>query len=79
MFTPPRPFGRPARFVAFLASPAAADINGQGFVVWGSEVILYEGWHPVGTIAKDGEAFTIEELIARKDELFGGRPRTPEG
>jgi len=65
----------PARFVAFLASPAAAEINGQGFVVWGSEVTLYEGWHPVGTIRKDGAAFSLEELIARQSELFGDRPR----
>lgn len=69
----------PARFVTFLASPAAAEINGQGFVVWGSEVVLYEGWHPVGMIQKQGDAFTIEELIARKDELFGDRPRAPLG
>jgi NAD(P)-dependent dehydrogenase (short-subunit alcohol dehydrogenase family) len=69
----------PARFVAFLASPAAAEINGQGFVVWGSEVILYEGWHPVATIQKEGSAFTIDELIARKGDLFGDRPRSPEG
>jgi 3-oxoacyl-[acyl-carrier protein] reductase len=68
----------PARFVAFLASPAAADVNGQGFVVWGSEVVLYEGWHPVATIAKQGEPFGLDELIARKDELFGSRPRAPE-
>jgi NAD(P)-dependent dehydrogenase (short-subunit alcohol dehydrogenase family) len=68
----------PARFVAFLASPAAAEISGQGFVVWGSEVILYEGWHPVGTIQKDGAAFTLDELIARKGELFGDRPRAPQ-
>jgi 3-oxoacyl-[acyl-carrier protein] reductase len=68
----------PARFVAFLASPAAAEINGQGFVVWGSEVTLYEGWHPVGTIRKDGAAFTLDELIARQSELFGDRPRGPQ-
>jgi len=65
----------PARFVAFLATPAAAEINGQGFVVWGSEVTLYEGWHPVGMIRKDGAAFSLEELIARQSELFGDRPR----
>jgi NAD(P)-dependent dehydrogenase (short-subunit alcohol dehydrogenase family) len=67
----------PARFVTFLASPEAGDINGQGFVVWGSEVTLYEGWHPVGTIQKEGAAFSLDELIARQSELFGDRPRTP--
>ena len=32
----------PAQLVTFLASEAAGDINGQGFVVWGGEVTLVQ-------------------------------------
>ena len=35
----------PAQLVVFLASEAAGDLNGQGFVVWGGEVMLVGGWH----------------------------------
>jgi NAD(P)-dependent dehydrogenase (short-subunit alcohol dehydrogenase family) len=68
----------PAQLVTFLASPAAADINGQGFVVWGGEVSLLKGWHAVGQISTPGAAFTVQDLIARKDELFGKQSRQPE-
>ena len=68
----------PAQLVAFLASDAAADISGQGFVVWGGEVALVKGWHQVSQISTPGAAFTAADLIARKDELFGSHPRQPE-
>jgi len=67
----------PAQLVVFLASDEAADINGQGFVVWGGEVALVKGWHQVNQISKPNAAFTAHDLIARKDELFGDRPRQP--
>lgn len=67
----------PAQLVTFLATEEAGDINGQGFVVWGGQVALVKGWHFVGQIAKD-DAFTVSDLIARKDELFGKNAKEPE-
>ncbi|HXQ23124.1 MAG TPA: SDR family NAD(P)-dependent oxidoreductase [Candidatus Acidoferrales bacterium] len=67
----------PAQLVTFLATEAAGDINGQGFVIWGGEVMLVKGWHQVSQISKPGAAFTAQDLIARKDELFGTLPRQP--
>ena len=68
----------PAQLVTFLATEAAADINGQGFVVWGGQVSLVKGWHFAGQITKVDDALTVRDLIARKDELFGDRSKQPE-
>jgi NAD(P)-dependent dehydrogenase (short-subunit alcohol dehydrogenase family) len=67
----------PAQLVVFLASEAAGDFTGQGFVVWGGEVMLVAGWHILNQISKPGAAFTAADLVARKDELFGKHPRVP--
>jgi NAD(P)-dependent dehydrogenase (short-subunit alcohol dehydrogenase family) len=67
----------PAQLVTFLATEEAGDINGQGFVVWGGQVALVKGWHFTGQIAKD-DAFSVRDLIARKDELFGSNAKQPE-
>jgi 3-oxoacyl-[acyl-carrier protein] reductase len=67
----------PAELVAFLASPEAGDVNGQGFIVYGGEVILVQGWHAVSQIRKEGAPLTVADLVRRKDELFGDLPRTP--
>jgi NAD(P)-dependent dehydrogenase (short-subunit alcohol dehydrogenase family) len=67
----------PAQLVAFLATEAAGDINGQGFIVYGGEVTLVRGWHMAGQTSKPGAALTVHDLIARKDELFGDQPRQP--
>jgi NAD(P)-dependent dehydrogenase (short-subunit alcohol dehydrogenase family) len=67
----------PAQLVVALASEAAADVNGQGFIVWGGEVTLVRGWHVAGQISKPGGALAAEEILARKDELFGEQPRQP--
>jgi NAD(P)-dependent dehydrogenase (short-subunit alcohol dehydrogenase family) len=59
-----------APLVAFLASDDAADVSGQVFVMWGAHAYLMSGW----TLANDFDAgdrrWTVEELIARKGELF---------
>lgn len=62
-----------APVVAWLASDAAARISGQVFVVFADRVHLMSGWDLHGTIANEGSAFTVEELVARTDELFGDR------
>jgi NAD(P)-dependent dehydrogenase (short-subunit alcohol dehydrogenase family) len=67
----------PAQLIVFLASEAAGDLNGQGFIVWGGEVMLVNGWHTVSQISKPSAAFTARDLAARKDELFGKHPRQP--
>jgi NAD(P)-dependent dehydrogenase (short-subunit alcohol dehydrogenase family) len=67
----------PAQMIVFLASDQAADVNGQGFIVWGGEVTLVRGWHHVNQISKPDGAFNARDLIARKDELFGDQPRQP--
>jgi 3-oxoacyl-[acyl-carrier protein] reductase len=66
----------PAELVAFLASEHV-DFNGQGFIVWGGQVVLVQGWHVVNQITKDGAALTVEDLVKRKDELFGNAPKEP--
>ena len=68
----------PAELVAFLASEAAAGITGQGFIVWGGNVVLVKGWHQVNQLAKADAAFSAEELAARANELFGAHARKPE-
>jgi len=66
----------PAELVTFLASEHV-DFNGQGFIVWGGQVVLVQGWHVVNQITKDGAAITVEDLVKRKDELFGNAPKEP--
>ena len=62
-----------APVVAWLASDAAADITGQVLVVNGDKVHLMTGWSRVGRIDNGGRRWTVEELEARRDELFGER------
>jgi NAD(P)-dependent dehydrogenase (short-subunit alcohol dehydrogenase family) len=64
--------------VAFLASDAAADVSGQVFVVWGTNVHLMQGWRLVSTLDRGEGRWTARELIDRKAELFAGQsPKVP--
>ena len=67
----------PAQMVVFLASDAAADINGQGFLVWGGSVTLVKGWHQVSAIHKGDSAFRAREIAERLEELFASQDKQP--
>jgi NAD(P)-dependent dehydrogenase (short-subunit alcohol dehydrogenase family) len=60
-----------APVVAWLASDGARGISGQVFVVTGDKVHLMSGWHRTGRIGNDGSRWTVADLDARADELFG--------
>jgi NAD(P)-dependent dehydrogenase (short-subunit alcohol dehydrogenase family) len=59
--------------VAWLASPAAAEVSGQVFVVWGSEVALAQGWRPVARMDAGGRPWTVDDLVRDGSRLFGDR------
>jgi NAD(P)-dependent dehydrogenase (short-subunit alcohol dehydrogenase family) len=67
-----------SRTVAWLASDAASDINGQVFIVIGGDVHLVRGFGIVSSIHHDG-AWPVDELIAARGELFGDRRSTVPG
>jgi NAD(P)-dependent dehydrogenase (short-subunit alcohol dehydrogenase family) len=64
-----------APLVAFLASPAAEDVNGQNFVVFGGSVWVMQGWRPAGTVQRD-HGWTPKELADAKGQLFADHPST---
>jgi hypothetical protein len=58
-------------FVAFLACDAASDITGQVFGVFGGVVQRYDGWAPADVLQRtEPGPWDVEELLARRDELF---------
>jgi len=60
-----------AQLVGFLATDDAADVSGQNFIVFGGDIYATGGFHPIGELHRDS-AWTPEELIAAKGELFKG-------
>ena len=58
--------------VCWLASPAAAAVNGQMFVVYGSVIQLVRGWTPVASIDAGDRAWTVDELVSGSVDLFAG-------
>ncbi len=56
--------------VGWLASPAAADVTGQVFIVWGSEVQVAKGFTLGGQIDAAGKAWTVDGLIEAAPTLF---------
>ncbi len=60
-----------AQLVGFLASDHAADINGQILVVYGGDITVMGGYHPIGEIRREGP-WTPSELIEAKAKLFNG-------
>jgi NAD(P)-dependent dehydrogenase (short-subunit alcohol dehydrogenase family) len=58
-----------APFVAWLCSDDAADVTGQAFIVWGASVAHIRLPHVSEVVSQD-RRWTLEELSARKAELF---------
>ena len=60
-----------AQLVTFLASDEASDVTGQNFVVFGGNVWVMGGFHPIGEIHRDS-TWSPSELAGAKGELFKG-------
>ena len=58
-----------ANLIGFLASPEAADVSGQVYVVFGGDVWVMGGFHVVGEVHRDGP-WTPAELAAAKGEMY---------
>jgi NAD(P)-dependent dehydrogenase (short-subunit alcohol dehydrogenase family) len=61
--------------VGWLASPAAADVSGQVFIVWGSEVQVARTWTLGGSVNAGDTAWTVDTLTAAASELFATHDR----
>jgi NAD(P)-dependent dehydrogenase (short-subunit alcohol dehydrogenase family) len=64
-----------APLVVMLASPAADDVNGQNFVVFGGSVWVMQGWRPAGSVQKEA-TWSPAELAEAKATLFADHPST---
>ena len=61
-------------FVVWLCTEDAQDVNGQAFIVGGSGVWWMRSWSHINHIKLDGKRLTIEEITARKSDLFLDEP-----
>ncbi|GAB3033929.1 3-oxoacyl-ACP reductase [Mycobacterium bourgelatii] len=59
--------------VQFLASPAAAEVNGQVFIVYGPQVTLVAAPTVEQQFRADGEAWDPGQLSATLQDYFAGR------
>jgi NAD(P)-dependent dehydrogenase (short-subunit alcohol dehydrogenase family) len=59
--------------VQFLASPAAAEVNGQVFIVYGPRVTLVSAPSVERQFSADGSAWEPEQLSATLRDYFAGR------
>jgi 3-oxoacyl-[acyl-carrier protein] reductase len=64
---------RVGTFVAFLASPAAVEVTGQVFVVYGKAIGLVGAPRLEQTFRATGDAFSLDELGAIVTPYFEGR------
>ena len=59
--------------VRFLASPAAAEVNGQVFIVYGPQVTLMSAPTVEHRFTSDAQAWDAQELSATLEDYFAGR------
>jgi NAD(P)-dependent dehydrogenase (short-subunit alcohol dehydrogenase family) len=59
--------------VRFLASPAAAEVNGQVFIVYGPQVTLVSAPVAEHKFRSDAQAWDAQELSATLRDYFAGR------
>jgi NAD(P)-dependent dehydrogenase (short-subunit alcohol dehydrogenase family) len=59
--------------VQFLASPAAAEVNGQVFIVYGPRVTLVSAPSVERQFSANGSAWAPEQLSATLRDYFAGR------
>jgi NAD(P)-dependent dehydrogenase (short-subunit alcohol dehydrogenase family) len=59
--------------VRFLASPAAKDVNGQVFIVYGPQVTLVSAPSVEHRFAADAQAWDAQELSNAMQDYFAGR------
>ena len=59
--------------VRFLASPAAKDVNGQVFIVYGPQVTLVAAPTVEHRFATDAQAWDPAKLSAELQDYFAGR------
>lgn len=59
--------------VKFLSSPAAAEVNGQVFIVYGPQVTLVSAPTAEHRFSAEGEAWEPAQLSATLQEYFAGR------
>ena len=57
----------------FLASPAAAEVNGQVFIVYGPQVTLVAAPTAEHKFSADGPAWEPAQLSATLQDYFAGR------
>jgi NAD(P)-dependent dehydrogenase (short-subunit alcohol dehydrogenase family) len=62
-----------AQLVTYLASDEAKDVNGQNFIVFGGNIWVMGGYHPVGQLTRDS-MWSVKELIDAQGELFKDAP-----
>jgi NAD(P)-dependent dehydrogenase (short-subunit alcohol dehydrogenase family) len=60
--------------VGFLASDDASDISGQVFIVLGDQVHRIQPTTIVSSVSAGATRWSIDSLIAAKNELFAGAP-----
>ena len=67
-----------APMVTFLASEESLGISGQVFIVGGGKVEWMQSWTPRSAIeAPADRGLTLEDILTRRNELFGDEPTTP--
>jgi hypothetical protein len=59
--------------VQFLSSPAAAEVNGQVFIVYGPQVTLVSAPTAEHKFTADGPAWAPSQLSSTLQDYFAGR------